>query len=519
LGGLRGVGDPGNAGAGRAERRWRDGRWRQLFLICVVCLALLLPRPGLGGQALAISWPRRPAPAAAPESLGLSSTQRLQEVPPPAAVQQLQEALADRAPQVRILAPAADAVLPGEPWTLRLQVDDWPLVDGGALGLGPHLLVQIDGEEPQRLTGLETTLPPLSPGSHRLTVVAARPWGEVVKSPGALAQIRLHRTAPNPLSLPAVGSPQLLPVSPPAAAAGEPLLLDWLLVDAPLQHLRDDDARWRLRVTVNGDSFLVDRQTPLWLRGWRPGTNALQLELLDGRGEPLNPPFNSLVQEVRLDAGQPRPAWLGGRLSASDLAILLGQAPAVAAPELGAPEEPISDTPATEASPPDTGSTDAGGPETAASQERTTPEETTPEATTQEKTEQEKTEQGETDQEQRTKEKADQVQPTREQADQAVESALEPVAEPSLPPAEPSMPVAELPIQAESGEGDPDEPARESVSQDAPPSEQPPSPPEQEEGETAPSLRPAREEVNPDGTLRREPRRSPLAGLRERLAG
>ena len=124
----------------------------------------------------------------------ISSAQRLQEVAPPGAVQQLQEGLADRAPRVRIVAPAADAVLEGTPWTLRLQVEDWPLVDGGALGLGPHLLVRIDAEEPLRLTSLEATLPALSPGSHRITVVAARPWGEAVKSPGAMDQIRVHRT-------------------------------------------------------------------------------------------------------------------------------------------------------------------------------------------------------------------------------------------------------------------------------------------------------------------------------------
>ena len=70
------------------------------------------------------------------------------------------------------------------------------------------------------------------------------------------------------------------------------------------QRSRDDDARWRLRVSVNGDSFLVDRQTPLWLKGFRRGSNAVQLELLDGRGEALNPPFNSLVLEVDRRTGR-----------------------------------------------------------------------------------------------------------------------------------------------------------------------------------------------------------------------
>jgi hypothetical protein len=321
----------------------------------VLLLSQLLPLPGPSGRADALAWPRRSGSAAEAPTVsapGVAGAERLQEVPPPAAVQQLAEALAERQPRLRILAPAADAVLPAGPFTLRLQVEDWPLVDGGSLGLGPHLLVSLDDGEPLAVTDTEVTLPELSPGSHRLTVMAARPWGEAVKSPGASAQIRLHRTAANPLSQPAEGTPQLLAVSPKAAAA-EPLLLDWLLIDTPLQHLREADAGWRLRVTVNGDSFLVDRQTPLWLRGWRTGSNALLLELLDGRGEPLNPPFNSLVREVRLDPSLPRPAWSGARLAEADLAVLLGEAPpqppepeaapeAEAAPgEIGASAEPL----------------------------------------------------------------------------------------------------------------------------------------------------------------------------------
>lgn len=318
------MGWGGRVGGGRNGRG--RGRGRIAALVLLLWFVLALPLPGLLGRAEALGWPRRAAAAPAAPTLGGVGAERLREVAPPGAVQQLRSALAERQPRLRILSPAAEAVLPAGAWTLRMQVEDWPLVDGGALGLGPHLLVAIDDGAPLPLTSTEASLPELSPGSHRLTVMAARPWGEVVKSPGAMAQIRLHRTAANPLAQPGPGTAQLLAVSPGAAAA-EPLLLDWLLIDSPLQHLRDDDALWRLRVTVNGDSFLVDRQTPLWLRGWRPGGNALQLELLDGRGEPLNPPFNSLVREVRLDPSLPRPSWQGPLLSPADLAILLGEAP------------------------------------------------------------------------------------------------------------------------------------------------------------------------------------------------
>lgn len=295
-----------------------------LALLIGVWLGLPLPSQAwnLPGRSAGSS------PAVAPSPVG-APVRGLQEVAPPAAVEQLAEALAPRQPRISILEPRDGALLPEAPWTLRLGVDDWPLVDAGALGLGPHLMVQLDDGLPQSLLETTAEMPPLAPGSHRLTVYAVRPWGEVVKAPGAFRQIRLHRVAANPLGLPAEGSPQLLAVSPSQAIAGEPVLLDWLLIDAPLQNLRADDARWRLRVTVNGDSFLVNQQTPLWLKGWKPGSNAVLLELVDGRGEPLNPPFNSLVREVRLDPGSPRPPWLGSRLDGQTLARLLGEVPSV----------------------------------------------------------------------------------------------------------------------------------------------------------------------------------------------
>ena len=285
---------------------------------------------------------------------------RLQELPPPLAVQQIQAALADRQPRVTILAPADGTNVPNGNWTLKLLAQDWPLTDGGALGLGPHVVIQIDDQEPIRLTehrstpqgdSLQLTLPALTPGSHRITAYAAKPWGEAAKNSGAASQIRIDRVAANPLTVPKPGSPQLLAVSPLAVVSSEPVLLDWLLLDAPLQHLRDNDGSWRLRVSVNGDSFITDQNVPIWLKGWTSGSNSLQLELLDGRGKPLNPPFNSLVSELVLKPSAPKPRWQLGRLSAEELASLVGQTPTPAAPRPTKPKAVAAPIPAPEPAP------------------------------------------------------------------------------------------------------------------------------------------------------------------------
>ncbi|MFM1812245.1 MAG: hypothetical protein RLZZ336_1183 [Cyanobacteriota bacterium] len=320
-----------------------QGRRSRLALLVtpVLCLLLWLGLPAAAAAAWPLpSWSNRGGTAAAPPAplTATAPSGRLQEVPPPQAVQQLQQALAGHQPGVTITAPRDGALLEAGPWELKVSVQDWPLVQAGTLGLGPHLVVQIDDQPPRRLTAADAPrhdgevvlqVPPLSPGSHRITAYAARPWGEAVKSPGALQQIRVHRLVANPQALPAPGSVQLLPVSPAELSQGEPVLLDWILLDAPLQNLRPGDGSWRLRVSVNGDSFLVDQNVPLWLKGWRPGDNSLLLELVDGRGEPLNPPFNSLVRAVTLSRPGTGPVvaprWLQGPLSDQELAQLLGQ--------------------------------------------------------------------------------------------------------------------------------------------------------------------------------------------------
>ena len=442
----------------------RPLRWRQRLLAVLLVAALMLLA---GCNQVGTSRSSGPAPAPLPVQ---GPSGRLQEVAPPAAVQQIQAALAERQPQVSIQIPRDGSDLPAGPVKLQVQVRDWPLVDAGVLGLGPHLVVQVDDLAPQRLTTsrsgqfptrLDAELPPLGPGSHRLTAYAAKPWGEVVKSPGAWDQVRVNRVAANPLATPQLGTPQLIGVSTADLVGREPVLLDWLLIDAPLQGLRDNDGSWRLRVTVNGDSFLVDQNSPLWLKGWHSGSNSVLMELVDGRGAPLNPPFNTLVSEVTINSSSPTPSWQRGHLNASELAQLLGEEPAtLAAPE---PEpEPVPEAPveAIEISP------------TPASEPQSPPE---PEA---------------------SPEPESPAEP-------------EPLIEPEPLPEQEQLPELDPAVEAELAE-----PAQ----QDAP------------EAETAPAAAPtdrlsastslegsARSQLNPDGSLLKPKAPGPLAGLRQKL--
>ena len=258
-----------------------------------------------------------------------SSGSRLQEVAPPGAVEQLRRQLDQHRPKLRLLSPDDGTVTRAERIDLVLEIEDWPLTDAGDLGLGPHVAVQIDGQPPLRISEeldgkVRLSLEGLAPGSHRLSAWAAYPWGEAVTSPGASIQSRLHLWQRVPATQPGADDPWLVPVLTTTGTSDQPLLVDWLLWNAPLQNLRDGDQRWRLRISLNGDSFLVDHQEALWLKGGNGREGAtLQMELLDGKGEPINPVFNNRLLRLPATTGQ-RPAWMNNHLNERDLALISG---------------------------------------------------------------------------------------------------------------------------------------------------------------------------------------------------
>jgi hypothetical protein len=294
-----------------------------LALCCWVALSW-----GSPADALQLPWGRHAAQQT--PALPISGPSgRLQEVAAPGGVQQLRRQLDAHRPQLHLDSPGDGEVMTDAPWTLILRVEDWPVSSDPDLGPGPHVALQVDAEPPRRFTQLndgriQVALPALSPGSHRLSAYAAYPWGEAVKRPGASIQWRLHQLQSLPNTQPGPDDPWLVLVSPSELSEGEPLLLDWLVWNAPLQNLRAGDARWRLRLSINGDSVLVDQQDALWLRGLKQGTQAVQMELLDGIGEPIAPVFNNQLRAVPQRRG-PGPAWMRERLSEEEIARLLGR--------------------------------------------------------------------------------------------------------------------------------------------------------------------------------------------------
>ena len=294
----------------------------------VLLVAVLFLGAGLPVHARPGFFNRDSGSAAKPLSSSAPSG-KLQEVAPPGAVQQLRQNLQQHRPSLRLIDPSNDSIVSSDALELRFEIDDWPLSSDPELGLGPHVVLQIDNRAPLRLSEsdgnrLKVRIDDLEAGSHRFSAWAAYPWGEAVQAPGASVQGRVHLWQKLRGTQPERDAPWLVPVSPAGEQGLQPLLVDWLIWNAPLQNLREGDGRWRLRISIDGDSFLVDHQEALWLKGSNgAGSHDIQMELLNGLGEPITPVFNNQLIHLKAASGA-KPGWMRPRLSESQLARLSG---------------------------------------------------------------------------------------------------------------------------------------------------------------------------------------------------
>ena len=233
---------------------------------------------------------------------------RISEVAPPALIQELRPSLDRYAPQVTILSPLAEQVFDDPQVTVKLQVSELPIFQDDTLKLGPHLSLIVDNEPAAAIYDLKQPiiLENLAPGTHTLRVLALRPWQESFKNDGAFAETTFHILTKTGKNAPDNNLPLLTYSSPQGIYGAEPILLDFYLSNAPLRlsntangdnNLQD----WRIRVTVNGESFLLDTWEPIYLKGFAKGNNWVQLEFIDGKGNKIENEFNTSVRVISFD--------------------------------------------------------------------------------------------------------------------------------------------------------------------------------------------------------------------------
>ena len=233
---------------------------------------------------------------------------RISEVAPPALIQELRPSLERYAPQVTILSPLAEQVFDDTQVIVKLQVSDLPIFQDDTLKLGPHLSLIVDNEPAAPIYDLKQPiiLENLAPGTHTLRVLALRPWQESFKNDGAFAETTFHILTKTGKNAPDYNLPLLTYSSPQGIYGAEPILLDFYLSNAPLRlsNTANEDNNlqdWRIRVTVNGESFLLDTWEPIYLKGFAKGNNWVQLEFIDGQGNKVENEFNTSVRVISFD--------------------------------------------------------------------------------------------------------------------------------------------------------------------------------------------------------------------------
>ncbi|WP_330204598.1 hypothetical protein [Cyanobacterium sp. Dongsha4] len=234
--------------------------------------------------------------------------ENISEVAPPRLIQELNKNFSQTKPEVKILSPQIDEIINSQDVTVSLQVKGLDIFKDEELGMGPHLHFFLDDQPYQAIYSASEPiiLEGLAPGTHTIRVFASRPWHESFKNPTAYAQTTFHVFTATEDNNPSQDEPLLTYSRPQGTYGAEPIMLDFYLTNAPLhvvaqENPADDIADWRIRVTINGESFLLDTWQPIYLTGFNEGQNWVKLEYIDENGNVIQNAFNSTVRAINYD--------------------------------------------------------------------------------------------------------------------------------------------------------------------------------------------------------------------------
>jgi hypothetical protein len=264
---------------------------------------------GCGDDAKGTLRARLEATPTLNEQLQVSTNvNKLLEVATPKVIQELHDRLDRYHPEVTISSPQIDRVFDDTTVSVKFQVKDLPIFKNSQLDAGNHLNVILDNEPARHVYDLEEPLifENLAAGTHSLRVFAVRPWEESFKNEGAFAETTFHILTKTGDNTPDPKLPLLTYNSPSGTYGAEPIMLDFYLNNAPLhlvakQDPDDNIEDWRIRVTVNGESFVLDNWQPVYLKGFHKGKNWVQIEYIDENGNNVPNTFNNTVRTIEYD--------------------------------------------------------------------------------------------------------------------------------------------------------------------------------------------------------------------------
>ncbi len=170
---------------------------------------------------------------------------------------------------------------------------------------GQHIHHILNGE-PYTAYYIDTASKVLAEGHYISLAFLSRSYHESIKNPNTtvLHQFNVGKPA-NGQDIDAT-KPLLFYSRPKGDYIGEKdisrVMLDFFLVNTDLE--KDGN---RVRATINGTSFLLDKWVPYMMEGLPEGENTLKLELLNKNGNPIPGPYNVVERKFNLYKQEPLP--------------------------------------------------------------------------------------------------------------------------------------------------------------------------------------------------------------------
>ncbi len=207
--------------------------------------------------------------------------------------------------QMQLQAPIAGATLPSGEVAFDYQITNFQLTK---MSGGPRMAQMANSMKGQHIHNIVDNEPytahydtkftkAIPDGQHVVLSFLSRSYHESLKHRGAydLRIINVGNTPPAATPIIDTKAPNLFysrPKDTYSGADAKRIMLDFYLVNTTLEPGGN-----RVRATINGTEFMLDRWMPYQMEGLPAGENTVKLELVDASGTMIPGPYNSVTRK------------------------------------------------------------------------------------------------------------------------------------------------------------------------------------------------------------------------------
>jgi hypothetical protein len=210
--------------------------------------------------------------------------------------------------QIRLNVPPAGGVVKAGPVQFDYNLSNYELTRMTPHSNAEHLANSQEGQHIHNIVDNEpytahyTTefTKDLAEGDHVILSFLSRSYHESLKHKGAYDLRTVTAGNPKERMEFDVNAPHMFYSRPKGEYVGkdtEQIMLDFYLVNTTLSAKGN-----KVRATINGTEFILDRWMPYILEGLPMGDNTIKLELIDNSGSLVPGPYNSVTRTFKLTA-------------------------------------------------------------------------------------------------------------------------------------------------------------------------------------------------------------------------